>query len=244
MSVFRLAQVSITTQGKTVVKAFDLELQSGALVVLMGANGSGKSSLLNGIFGHPKYTQTGGHITIDDEDVTQFVTEEKARKGLFLSMQHLPSISGVTLVNFLHRVAKELYGHVEDPLVFHERLASIATRFGLDKGLLLREVHVGLSGGEKKQAELLQLLALRPKFAFLDEIDAGMDIDTQKKLHIVLDHLRAEGMGVLLVSHHVHTLGALKPDQVIVLENGSIKEVGGEALIERILVQGFNGLIE
>lgn len=242
MSVLQLANISISTHEKTVVKHVNITLSGGEFCVLLGANGSGKSSLLNGIFGHPKYSLHEGHITIDGEDITQFVTEEKARKGLFLSLQHLPNIPGVTLSNFLHRIAKEVFGNSTDPIAFHEQLMQTAARFGLDGGLLLREVNAGLSGGEKKQAELLQLLALRPKFAFLDEIDAGMDVDVQKKLRTVLDYLRAEGMGILLVSHHLHVLEESAPDKVFLMRDGQIVEEGGAPLIQRIRKEGFGGI--
>jgi Fe-S cluster assembly ATP-binding protein len=244
MSTLQLSNVSVSSHEKTVVKDFNLVLKSGELYVLMGANGSGKSSLLNGIFGHPKYALSGGSIILDDEDITQFVTEEKARKGLFLSMQHLPNIPGVTLVNFLHRIASQVFGDTATPIEFHDALAAYADEFGLDKGLLLREVNAGLSGGEKKQAELLQLLALHPKFAFLDEIDAGMDLDVQKKLHGVIDHLRKRGMGIVLVSHHIHTLKELAPEAVLVMREGHVVESGGHELVERILAKGFAGLAD
>jgi Fe-S cluster assembly ATP-binding protein len=210
--------------------------------MLIGANGSGKSTLINGIFGHPKYSISSGQILIDGEDITQFVTEEKAKKGLFLSMQHLPSIEGVTLVHFLHRVACEVYGNTDMPMEFHDKIAHVVEEFGLDKRLLLREVHTGLSGGEKKQAELLQLIALRPKFAFLDEIDAGMDLDLQKKLQQILSRLCHEGMSIILVSHHLHMLSLLAPTHVYLMQDGRIREGGGTALIDRIVAHGFAGI--
>lgn len=244
MSILELSDISISSKDKILVRGVDLHLQSGELCIIVGANGSGKSSLINGIFGHPRFMLTSGRIMIDDEEVTQFVTEEKARKGLFLSMQHLPSISGVTLTNFLHRIASAVFGNTEEPIQFYEKLVVLAEQFGLDKGLLLREVNTGLSGGEKKQAELLQLIALRPKFAFLDEIDAGMDIDMERKLRVVLDYLRTEGMGIVLVSHHIHTLAEIVPDKVLIMRDGQIIEHGGAELIPRIVAHGFSGLVE
>lgn len=242
MSILQLVDLSISTQEKVVVSGVSMTLSGGEFCVLLGANGSGKSSLLNGIFGHPKYGLQRGQIMIDGEDITQYVTEQKARKGLFLSLQHLPNIPGVTLVNFLHRIAREVFASIASPIEFYEELVREADRFGLDKGLLLREVNVGLSGGEKKQAELLQLIALHPKFAFLDEIDAGMDVDVQKKMHAVIDDLRKRGMGILLVSHHIHALEENTPDRVFLMRDGHIVEEGGVALIQRIREQGFNGL--
>ena len=239
MSTFEIRNIRIASREKVLVDDFSLKLEAGELQVIMGRNGSGKSSLVNGIFGHPKFSLVRGSLFLDDEDITQYVAEEKARKGLFLSMQHLPEISGVSLVNFLHRIAKEVHGDTRTPLQFHDDLSKEAIKYGLNAELLLAEVNSGVSGGEKKQAELLQLLALRPKFAFLDEIDSGVDIDALKKVYEVITLLRKEGIGFIIVSHHAHILEDIVPTGVTLMSDGKILEQGGVELIKKVIKDGF-----
>ena len=177
MSILELRDISVLGGGKTLVEKVSLSLESGKVHVLMGPNGSGKSSLLNAIMGHPKYQISEGSILLDSEDITALATEKKAKAGLFLSLQNLPEIAGVTMTNFLHRAYKELKGSEITPLEFYKLAETKAKSAGIDAIFLKKHVNSGLSGGEKKQSELLQLLILEAKFAFLDEIDSGVSGD-------------------------------------------------------------------
>ncbi len=239
----RLLGVTIAVAGKAVVHDIDIEFAKGELTVLLGANGSGKSTLLNGLFGHPDYALTSGEIVLDGEDITSLKTEEKARKGLFLSMQQLPEIPGVTLTNLLYRARIELFGKdTETPVEFHQRMVVLAEQFELKKELLLGEVNRGISGGERKQSELLQILALSPRYVFLDEIDAGMDIDMQRKLRHIIQHLLGRGVGIILISHHIGAVKDLAPHRVLVMESGHIVERGDLSLVHEIEKNGFSGI--
>ena len=213
--------------------------QAGKVHVLMGPNGSGKSSLLNALMGHPKYEITEGRITLDGEDITKLPTEKKAQKGIFLSLQHLPEISGVTLTNFLHRAYRAQKGGEIAPLEFYKHMEARAQEFGIDASFLKKHLNAGLSGGEKKQSEVLQLLALEPKFALLDEIDSGVDIDALKKVFAVIEHMKKQGVGFLLVTHYTKLLEHITPDNVSVMKEGKIVASGGRELAERIAKEGF-----
>lgn len=243
MSNFDIKNLTVTTAGKTVVTDMTLHIGSGELHVLMGPNGSGKSSLLNAIMGHPKYPITEGQIFLDDEDITVLATEKKAKAGLFLSLQHLPEIAGVTLTNFLHRAYKELKDGKETPLEFYKMIEARAREFGIDPTFLKKHVNKGLSGGEKKQSEVLQLLALEPKFAFLDEIDSGVDVDAMKRIFTVIEHLRGKGVGFLLVTHYSNILKSLTPDHVHVMKDGKLVTSGGKELAEKIARDGFDTIL-
>lgn len=239
---------------KTVVDAASFVLKGGEVHVLMGPNGSGKSSLLNAIMGHPKYKIAEGSIVLDGEDITSQPTEKKAQAGIFLSLQHLPEVAGVTLTNFLYkayRVQNTRSGLGETalrpdlvfpeiaPLDFYKMMEARAKEFGIDAGFLKKHLNAGLSGGEKKLSEVLQLLALEPKFALLDEIDSGVDVDALKKVFAVIEHLRTKGVGFLLVSHHPNLLEHIKPDHVHVMNKGKIVASGGRELVEKISREGF-----
>lgn len=241
---FKLKNITIDTKdNKNVVKDVNFSVSSGEIHILMGANGSGKSSLLNGIFGHPDYKISNGEILFDKKNITKLATEEKARLGLFLSMQHLPEIAGVTLASFMFKSYKVIYGDKDMNIFdFKKKMEDIAKDLDIDTKFLERELHVGFSGGEKKQSEILQLLILSPKFAFLDEIDSGVDVDALKKVFKGINMLREQGTGFVLVTHSTEILDKVTPDAVHVMENGELVISGKSDLIEKIKKDGFKGI--
>lgn len=234
--------VSIDADGKRIVSDASLAVASGEVHVLMGPNGSGKSTLLNGILGHPKFSITEGRLLLDHEDITALPTEEKAKRGIFLSMQYLPEIPGVTLVNFLHKAYRALSGEEVSVLDFFKRVEGEARAVGIDPSFLKRQVGAGLSGGEKKQAEVLQMLALSPRFAFLDEIDSGVDVDALKFVIAGIERMKARGTGFILVTHYDALFSSIIPDRITVMREGRIVASGGRELSERIKTEGFANL--
>lgn len=243
MSQLTINNCTISAEEKQVVSNASLTLKSGEIHVLMGPNGGGKSSFLNAIMGHPTYQITNGQIILDDEDITMLATEKKAHAGIFLSLQHLPAVAGVTLTNFLFRAQKSIKGGDITPLDFYTLMQSRANEFGIDPTLLRKHLNTGLSGGEKKLSEVLQLLALEPKFAFLDEIDSGVDVDALKKLFAVILHLKQRGVGFLLVTHHPEILPHITPDVVYVMKEGKLVATGGNELVAKISTNGFESIV-
>ncbi len=242
MSILVFKDVRVESGEKTLVESASLSLASGEVHVLMGPNGSGKSSLLNAIMGHPKYRIAEGAVLLDDEDITILPPEKKAKAGIFLSLQHLPEIAGVTLTNFLHRAYKEQKGSTLSPLEFYKLAERLASDAGIDAGFLKKGVNSGLSGGEKKQSELLQLLVLEAKFALLDEIDSGVDVDAMKKVYASIELMRKKGVGFLIVTHHPSLLEYVSPDRVTVLRGGKVVATGEKELAERIIKEGFEAI--
>ena len=242
MSILALRDISVVAGEKDLIEGVSLTLESGKIHILMGPNGSGKSSLLNAVFGHPTYKLTAGAIMLDDADITDLPTEKKAKAGLFLSLQHLPEIAGVSTTSFLHRAYKELKGSDISPLDFYKQTQKRAIDAGIDPAYLKRNVNSGLSGGEKKLSEVLQLLALEPKFAFLDEIDSGVDVDAMKKVYAGINTLKEKGIGFLLVSHYPNILEHVTPDTVSVMRGGKIVAQGGVELAKNIATSGFENI--
>lgn len=224
---------------RPVVKGVSLRAEAGKISIVMGPNGSGKSSLLSGIFGHPRFRVTEGSVLCNAEDITKLPPYEKARRGLFFSLQNLPAVSGVSLSKLIVESTRALGGEVASPLEFRKEIAARIEKFGFSAKLLLRPVNQGLSGGEKKQAEMIQLLALRPKFAILDEIDSGVDVDSQKNIAVAIRALADQGVGFLIVSHHGAFAKLLSPDHVYLMKEGSIVREGDVALIDEITEKGF-----
>lgn len=225
--------------GKEIVRGVSLEIKSGELHIIMGPNGSGKSTLLNALLGHPTYKISGGAIILDGEDITTTPTEKKAEKGLFLSMQYPPEIAGVTVLSFLHRAYRLIKKEEIAVLDFYRTLEEKLKKVNIDPALLKRFVNVGFSGGEKKQNEVVQLVALVPSFAFLDEIDSGVDVDALEKVFTGIEMLRKEGAAFVVVTHHGAILNRVKPDHVHVMKDGQLVRSGGADLAREILEKGF-----
>ncbi len=240
MSKLEIKNLKVETEGKIVVDGASLTLSSGEAHILMGPNGSGKSSLVNAIMGHPKYKIVGGKMLLDGKDITNIKVEEKAKNGLFLSMQYLPEIAGVTMASFLYRAYKSVKGEDVPVLDFYKLLEKKAQELNINPLILKRDLHVGFSGGEKKLSELLQLVTLLPKFAFLDEIDSGVDVDSLKKVFKGITKLIEDGTGFLLITHYNTILESITPDFVHVMYNGNIVHSGGHELAEEIAKKGFS----
>jgi len=244
MTTFSLQNISIHTDKKQVVQDVSMELEGGQVCVLMGPNGSGKSTLLNGIFSHPNYELTEGSMILDGEDITKLPTERKAQKGLFLSMQYLPEIAGVTLASFMHKAYRSLHDPSISMIDFYTLLEEKAKQLDINPSFLTREVNTGLSGGEKKLSEVLQLAVLQPKIAFLDEIDSGVDVDSLQKVFHAISVLREQGTGFLLVTHYNAILDHISPDHVYVMSDGKIVASGQKELASQIIEKGFGSLTE
>src|SRR3989339_208302 len=236
--------VSKESKGKNVVRDTSLCIESGSVSVLMGPNGSGKSTLVNALLGHPSYRVSSGILELDGVDITNLPTEKKAHLGIFLSMQNVPKVGGLTLATFLHKAYVATHQTDISVLEFYVNLRDKAKLFSINPDLLDRPLTAGLSGGEKKLSEVLQLAALQPKYAILDEIDSGVDIDALHTVFKAVDALKKEGTGFLIISHHPSLLDHLAPEHVYVMSGGNMVRKGGRELAEEIIKHGFCGVVQ
>jgi len=200
----------------------------------MGPNGSGKSTLAHVLMGRPGYEVLGGSVTLDGVDLLAIPTWQRARAGLFLAMQHPIEVPGVSLVESLTSARDG-----DSPDV-SERLHAEAARIGFDERFLDRSLNVDLSGGERKRNETIQLGVLRPKFAVLDEIDSGLDVDALADVaHRVQEATTEWGLGVLAITHFRRLLDVLRPDVVHVLAAGRVVATGDSELAEVVDRTGY-----
>ncbi|MDO8626639.1 MAG: Fe-S cluster assembly ATPase SufC [Candidatus Magasanikbacteria bacterium] len=235
----QIKNLSVVTANKTVVKNVSLEVKPKLISVIMGPNGSGKSSLANALAGHPKYTVTTGKIFLDATDITKFSPEKKAKAGLFLSLQHPPAIPGVSVANFLRLAVGAALGQPQNPQEFYKKLATKLKELNMNIDFARRHVHVGFSGGEKKRLEILQLLMIKPKYAILDEIDSGLDVDALKVVAEGIVAAKKTGTGLLLITHYNRLLKYVKPDLVSVMTDGRIIKTGSAQLALEIEKNGY-----
>ena len=219
---------SVEVGGREVVRNVSLRIMPGEIHALVGPNGSGKSSLAYAIMGHPEYRVTHGSVYLGAINLLALQPEERARAGIFLSFQEPPEIGGVTVQSFLRAVGDAASDY-----------KSVLSGFRIDESFLSRFLNEGFSGGEKKKSEILQLFARRPKFAILDEIDTGLDIDSLSAIPEILRGLTRSGTGILVITHSTKFLGALSPDLVFLFSNGAIVETGGGEIISRLEKSGY-----
>ncbi len=222
--------------GKAVLKGVSLRIRESEVHALMGPNGSGKSTLGLVLAGHPKYS-VEGDILLDGKSILSLEPEERAKKGLFLGFQHPIALEGVTVSNFLRTACRESGGDAASD--FPKALADGMGRLGIPEGFASRYLNDGFSGGEKKRVEMLQMELLKPKFAVLDEIDSGLDVDGLKAVAEAVKAAVANGAGVLLITHTPRLLHHVKPDFVHLFTGGKITRTGGAGLAKEIERNGY-----
>ena len=194
-----------TKESKEILHGVTMHFSDHQVYALLGRNGSGKSTLVSTIMGHPHYQITGGQILLDGEDITNLPADERAKRGLFLAMQYPAEVAGVSYANFLRTALARLTNNDFNFLEALNELNSEAKRLGFRHFDPERDLNVGFSGGEKKKSEILQMLILKPRFAFLDEPDSGLDKPSVKELGEQLSKLDYPTT-LVIISHHDHLL--------------------------------------
>ena len=241
MSTLRISGLRAEVAGKEILKGIDLEVNSGEVHAIMGPNGAGKSTLSAVIMGKPGYVVTGGSVTLDGVEMLSLPTWERAVAGLHLVMQYPTEVPGVHVDQVL---AEALTARGRDHSDLGSRIATEAERINFDADLVQRALNVDLSGGEKKRNETLQLGVLEPRFAILDELDSGLDIDALRDCARRVEQATHESnLGVLAITHYVRLLEELKPDTVHILAGGRIVKSGGPELADILERDGYAAFV-
>ena len=243
-TMLEIRDLSVAAGEKVILDGADLTVCPGEIHVLMGTNGAGKSTLASAIMGDPRYAIKRGTIVLDGEDITNTTADVRARKGVFLSFQTPQEIPGVTLENFLRTAQGAVTGKPKKVLAFRRELAEKMELLGMDSAYAERYLNVGFSGGEKKKAEILQLLMLNPKLALLDETDSGLDVDAVKTVSAGIRAYHNETNALIIITHNAKILEGLDVDYVHILNDKRIVRTGGAELIRTITEQGFDAVKE
>lgn len=235
-----IKDLHVSVEDTKIINGVSLTVDEGDVLAIMGPNGSGKSTLVNAVMGHPDYEITQGEVLLDGEDITDLEPDEKARKGLFLSMQYPSEVDGVTVSNFLRTALEKIKGEEMSVPDFMSMLREEMDRLDMDEEFAERYLNKDFSGGEKKRSEILQLSILKPSIAMLDETDSGLDVDGLKTIADGVNKVREEhGMGVLMVTHYQRILDYIEPDTVAVMVDGKIAETGSQELAVRVEEEGY-----
>ena len=202
MSVLKITNLHVAVKDKEILKGVNLTLNEGETLALLGPNGHGKSTLLAAIMGNPNYTVTQGSITLDEKDILAMSVDQRSKAGIFLAMQYPSEIPGVNSADFLKAA---MNAHREKPMSlfeFYNKLQKTYKEMGIPFEMSNRNLNEGFSGGEKKRNEILQMKLLDPKFALLDEIDSGLDVDAMQVVASAIKEEQGKGRGFLVVSHY------------------------------------------
>lgn len=240
MELLRIDHLSAGTEEKELLHGVSMTVGSGETHLLMGPNGAGKSTLGAVIMGSPAYRITGGTIHFDGADITDEPADQRAKRGLFLSFQNPVEIPGLTLSDFLRNAMEQVTGQRMKLWDFKKQLSAAMETLEMDPSYAGRDLNAGFSGGEKKKAEILQLLMLRPKLAILDETDSGLDVDAVKTVSAgVSAYRKACGGSLLIITHNLRILDALEVDRTHILADGRVAAEGGAELAEAVNQNGF-----
>lgn len=238
--LLEIKDLYVEREDKEILKGINLNINKGEIHVIMGPNGSGKTTTANAILNNPAYIRNKGEIKFDGEDITNLKTDEIARKGIFMSFQLPEEIPGITVSNFLRYAKNKITGKPVKIFEFKDELKKYTEELNMNPRNIERSLNVGFSGGEKKKNEILQLLVLNPKLAILDETDSGLDVDAIRTVSKGIKMFKNESNAILIITHNTKILSSLEVDYVHVLVDGKIVKTGGQELAKEIEENGYS----
>ena len=242
--LLQVKNLSVTVEDKEILHGVDLAIGKGETHVLMGPNGAGKSTLGYALMGHPGYRVTGGSIIFGGKELGGESPAQRAKEGMFLSFQNPVEVPGITLGNFIRTALEQRTGSRIRLWDFNKEMKKALDVLQMDEEYAKRDLNVGFSGGEKKKAEILQLLMLKPSFAILDETDSGLDVDAVRTVSRGIEEYQKNRNGsLLIITHSTKILESLHVDETHVLADGRIVAHGDGSLVDEINESGFEKYI-
>lgn len=243
--ILNIKNLAARTEDVEILKDINLTIGEGETHVIMGPNGAGKSTLASVLMGSPEYEVTGGEITFNGENLEDVSVCERAKKGLFLSFQNPLEVPGITLENFVRTALEQKTGEKIKLWGFRKEVKKVLETLQMDEDYAQRDLNVGFSGGEKKKAEVLQMLLLKPTLAILDETDSGLDVDAVRTVSKGVEEFQKDkSASLLIITHNAAILSSLHVDKVHILADGKIIKSGGEELIKAVEKDGFNQFLQ
>ena len=238
--LLEVKNLHVDVEDKQILHGVNLEIGKGETHVLMGPNGTGKSTLGYALMGNPRYTVREGEIWFNGKNIVDEEVNVRAKDGIFLSFQNPIEIPGISLSNFIRSALEQRNGKRIRLWEFKKELKKAMEVLDMDESYAERDLNVGFSGGEKKKAEILQLLMLKPSLAILDETDSGLDVDAVRTVSAGIEEYQKNCKGsLLIITHSTKILESLTVDYTHVMVEGKIIETGDASLVDKINESGF-----
>lgn len=238
--LLKVNDLHVAVEEKEILHGVNLEVGKGETHVLMGPNGTGKSTLGYALMGNPRYTISSGKIWFDGANITEEPVNARAKAGMFLSFQNPLEVPGVSLSSFIRSALEQQSGKRIRLWEFKKELERNMEVLQMDPSYAERDLNVGFSGGEKKKAEILQLLMLKPKLAILDETDSGLDVDAVRTVSAgIKEYQKSCDGSLLIITHSTKILESLSVDQTHIMVQGKITKTGDASLVDEINQEGF-----
>ncbi len=242
-ALLKVSGMNVSVEDKQILHDIDLTIQPGETHVLMGPNGAGKSTLGYALMGSPRYKVTGS-LLLKGEEIVSLPADQRAKKGMFLSFQEPLEVPGLSLESFLRSAVSERTGVKVRPWEFRKQMKKVMDLLEISPEKAERGLNVGFSGGEKKKAEILQMLLFRPDIAILDETDSGLDVDA---VHLVAEGIRTyqqeAGGALLIITHSTRILEPLRIDRTHIMVDGTLVREGDASLVARVNESGYDQFI-
>lgn len=243
-NVLQIRDLTAQIEEKEILHKVSLNINKGETHVLMGPNGAGKSTLGYALMGNPRYTITGGQILLNGNDITEDSTDKRAKAGMFLSFQEPLEVPGLSLSSFMRNAVEQKRGSRVRLMEFKKEMKAAMEILQMDPSYGDRSLNVGFSGGEKKKAEILQLMMMKPDLAILDETDSGLDVDAVRLVSAGIEEYRKNSDGALLIiTHSTRILDALHVDYTHIMVNGRLVATGDGSLVEKINKEGYESFL-
>ncbi|MFI3291586.1 MAG: Fe-S cluster assembly ATPase SufC [Opitutales bacterium] len=241
-----LENLKVNLGDKVLIDNLNLHVPNGEIHVIMGKNGTGKSTLSKALSGHSDYQITGGKALLNGENIVGEAVEDISRKGLFLAFQHPVEVEGVTIANFIRACINARLPEGIDINVpeFYKELREKMAQLDMPSTMSARNLNEGFSGGEKKRCDILQMLMLKPNFVILDEPDSGLDVDALKIVSQGINSYKSKDVGFLVITHYHRLLEYIKPDVVHILDGGKIVKSGTAQLAKDLEELGYDGVVK
>ena len=240
--MLEIKDLSVSVGEKKILDGFALNIKNGEVHAIMGPNGTGKSTLSKVILGSEEYKVLYGDMFFEGKSIKSMDTDERARLGIFLSMQNPNTIEGISNSEFIKSAINERRDTPIGLYEFIKKVENLTRELAISSDNIHRSVNVGASGGERKKNEIFQMRMLEPKFIILDELDSGLDIDSLKIVCESINKYLEDNpkTSVLIITHYPRILQYIKPSYVHIMMDGKIVKTGDYSLALEIEKNGYN----